>query len=77
MGNARYFEQTLFVTLEHFAKLTKSTPEKVKARLLTYDDVNGTWSGDLAGGEKDGQFWVSAHCLPKRRRGHAAPGSRI
>lgn len=65
MGNARYFQETLFVKLEHFAKLTFSTPEKVKARLLTFDEVSGTWSGDLAGGEEGGQFWVSSHCLGK------------
>lgn len=67
MGNARYFDQTLFVKLEHFAKVTHSTPEKVRARLLTFDDVSGEWSGDLAGGEHEGQWWVSSHHLSKRR----------
>lgn len=68
MGNARYFQETLFVKLEHFAKLTFSTPEKVKARLLTFDEAKGAWSGDLAGGEDAGQYWVSADHLWKRRK---------
>lgn len=73
MGNARFFDQTLFVKLEHFAKLTFSTPEKVKARLLTFDEAHGMWSGDLAGGEDAGQYWVSADHLRKRRK---STGSR-
>lgn len=68
MGNARHFEQTLFVTIEFFAKKTFTTPEKVRARLLVFDEVTGTWSGDLAGGEKDGQWWVSGDHLWKRKR---------
>jgi hypothetical protein len=60
MGNARYFQETLFVKLEHFAEVTHSTPEKVRARLMTFNDEKGTWSGDLAGGEHEGQYWVSA-----------------
>jgi hypothetical protein len=68
MGNARYFDQTLYVKLEHFAKVTHSTPEKVRARLLMFDDVSGEWSGDLCGGEDSGQWWVSSHHLWKPKR---------
>lgn len=70
MGNARYFDQTLFVTIEHFAKATFTTPEKVRAKLLVFDEVRGEWTGNLAGGEKDGQWWVSADHLYKRKRRH-------
>lgn len=68
MGNARYFDETLFVKIEYFAKVTHTTPEQVRARLLTFDEVHGTWSGDIAGGELDGQYWVSASHIKKHQR---------